>query len=107
VVRWIGPTNTAGGIADVYLDATKVATVGTYSQAGKNYQQVLYSDTNLPSGQHTLDVVVTGQKNPASTADTVVVDAIDLHAADDAPVGTVQRRGITVDRPGTYTIKIT
>jgi hypothetical protein len=46
---------------------------------------VLYSDTNPPDGQHTLDVVVTGQENPASTADTVVVDALDLHGTDDAP----------------------
>jgi hypothetical protein len=48
-VRWIGPTNTDGGIADVYLDGAKVATVDTYSQAGKNFQQGLYSDTNRPT----------------------------------------------------------
>lgn len=106
-VRWIGPTNTNGGIADVYVDATKVATVDTYAPNGKNYQQVLYSDTNLTAGQHTLDIVVTGEKNAASTADTVVVDAIDLHGVDEASVGTVQLSGITVDRPGTYTVKLT
>jgi hypothetical protein len=85
-VRWIGPTNTDGGIADVYLDGAKVATVDTYSQAGKNFQEGLYRDTNPTDGQHTLDVVVTGQENPATTADTVVVDALDLHGTDDAPV---------------------
>jgi hypothetical protein len=100
------PTPTAASPTSTST-AQKVATVDTYSQAGKNFQEGLYSDTNPPDGQHTLDVVVTRQENPASTADTVVVDALDLHGTDDAPVGAVQLRGITVDRPGSYPVKIT
>jgi hypothetical protein len=106
-VRWIGPTNTNGGIADVYLDGNKVATVDTYNAAGKNFQQVLYGASGLADGPHSLRIVATGTKNPASSATTIVVDAIDLHAADDAPVGSVTLNGLTVDRPGTYTVKIT
>ncbi|HTT50445.1 MAG TPA: hypothetical protein VMH35_03465 [Streptosporangiaceae bacterium] len=80
-VQWIGPKNTNGGIADVYLDGTQVATVDTYSPAGKLFQQVLYSTTGLPSGSHTLTITVSGTQNPASSADTVVVDAINVPTA--------------------------
>ncbi len=77
-VRWIGPTNTNGGIANVLIDGTKVATVDTYSPGGKQVQQVLFQTTGLAAGSHTLEIDVTGQKNSASSSATVVVDAIDV-----------------------------
>jgi len=80
-VQWIGPKNTNGGIAAVYLDGNPVASVDTYSPAGKLFQQVLYSATGLATGNHTLEIVVTGTKNAASSADTVVVDAINVPTA--------------------------
>jgi len=80
-VQWIGPKNNNGGIADVYIDGTQVATVDTYSPAGKLFQQVLFSDTGLSAGSHTLQIVDSGQQNPASSADTVVVDAINVPTA--------------------------
>ncbi|HEY2430647.1 MAG TPA: beta-galactosidase domain 3-containing protein, partial [Acidimicrobiales bacterium] len=80
-VQWIGPKNNNGGIADVYIDGTQVGTVDTYSPAGKLFQQVLFSDTSLSAGSHTLQIVVSGQQNPASSADTVVVDAINVPTA--------------------------
>jgi beta-galactosidase GanA len=80
-VQWIGPENTNGGIADVYIDGNQVATVDTYSPAGKLFQQVLYSTTGLAAGSHTLTITVSGQKNPGSSADTVVIDAINVPTA--------------------------
>ena len=80
-VQWIGPKNTNGGIADVYLDGSLAATVDTYSPAGKLFQQVLFSKTGLTAGSHTLEIVVTGTENPASSADTVVIDAINVPTA--------------------------
>jgi beta-galactosidase GanA len=80
-VQWIGPKNTNGGIAAVYIDGTQAATVDTYAAAGKEFQQVLYSATGLPAGSHTLKIVVTGQKDAASSADTVVIDAINVPTA--------------------------
>ncbi|HWC81196.1 MAG TPA: beta-galactosidase, partial [Pseudonocardiaceae bacterium] len=80
-VQWIGPKNNNGGIADVSLDGQQVATVDTYAAAGKEFQQVLYSTTGLAAGSHTLTISVSGQQNPASTADTVVVDAINVPTA--------------------------
>jgi len=80
-VQWIGPKNTNGGIADVYLDGSLAATVDTYSPAGKLFQQVLFSKTGLTAGSHTLEIVVTGTDNSASSADTVVIDAINVPTA--------------------------
>ena len=61
-VQWIGPKNTNGGIADVYLDGSLAATVDTYSPAGKEFQQVLFSQTGLTAGSHTLTIMVTGTR---------------------------------------------
>ncbi len=80
-VEWIGPKNNNGGIAAVYIDGSQAATVDTYAAAGKQFQQLLFNATGLAAGTHTLEIVVTGQKNPASSADTVVVDAINVPAA--------------------------
>jgi beta-galactosidase GanA len=80
-VQWIGPKNTNGGIAAVSIDGKQVATVDTYAAAGKEYQQVLYGTTGLAAGAHTLTITVTGNQNPAATAATVVVDAINVPTA--------------------------
>jgi beta-galactosidase GanA len=80
-IDWIGPKNTNGGIADVYIDGSLAGTVDTYASAGKEFQQVLFDQTGLPSGSHTLQIAVTGSKNAASSSDTVVVDAINVPTA--------------------------
>jgi beta-galactosidase GanA len=80
-VQWIGPKNTNGGIATVSVDGGTPANVDTYAPGGKQFQQVLFSDTGLPAGTHTLTITVTGNKDSASSADTVVVDAINVPTA--------------------------
>ena len=80
-VQWIGPKNNNGGIADVSIDGTQVATVDTYAAAGKEFQQVLFSQTGLSAGSHTLTITATGNQNAASSADTVVIDAINVPTA--------------------------
>jgi beta-galactosidase GanA len=80
-VQWIGPKNTNGGIADVYIDGTLAGTVDTYAAAGKEFQQVLFSHTGLAPGTHTLEIVASGLQNPASSSDTVVIDAINVPTA--------------------------
>lgn len=79
-VRWISSKDSNHGIANVYLDGAQVATVDTYA-SNKQFQVPLYSNTNLPSGTHTLKIVVSGQKNPSSADTFIVVDAIDLPPA--------------------------
>jgi beta-galactosidase GanA len=80
-VQWIGPKNTNGGIADVSIDGRQVATVDTYTPAGKQFQQVLFSTSGLPDGTHTLTITVTGQEDAASSSDLVDIDAINVPTA--------------------------
>jgi beta-galactosidase GanA len=79
-VQWIAPTANNHGIADVYLDGNKVATVDGYS-SGTDFQQVLYSASGLANTTHTLKIVVTGQKNPSSGGTFVSIDAINVPTA--------------------------
>ncbi|HTI24392.1 MAG TPA: beta-galactosidase, partial [Kutzneria sp.] len=79
-IRWITSKDGNHGIADVYLDGTKVSTVDLYS-ATKQNQLTGYEVRGLADGPHTLKIVVTGQKNPAATGAFVVVDAVDLLSA--------------------------
>jgi beta-galactosidase GanA len=76
-IRWIASKAGNHGLADVYLDGAKVATVDGYASGTMN-QQVQYSANNLEPGAHTLKIVVTGQKNPAASGTFVSVDAIDV-----------------------------
>lgn len=76
-VRWIGALADALGIANVYLDDVLVSTVDQYS-AVPFLQQELYAVENLTLGTHEIRVVVTGERNPASLADWVLVDAFDV-----------------------------
>ena len=88
-VQWIAPNASNHGIADVYLDGNQVATVDGYSP-GSEFQQVLYSVSGLTDTSHTLKIVVSGQKNPASGGTYVSIDAINVptaaQAADYYPV---------------------
>ncbi|HEU5156740.1 MAG TPA: beta-galactosidase [Streptosporangiaceae bacterium] len=78
-VRWISSYDANHGIADVFLDGTKVATVDGYG-ASKQFQQVFYAASGLADGPHTLRIVATGTANPAASGTFVVVDAIDVPA---------------------------
>jgi beta-galactosidase GanA len=80
-VQWIGPKNTNGGIAAVSIDGGTPADVDTYDAYGKEFQQVLFSASGLSPGTHTLTITVTGTQDPAASADTVVVDAINVPTA--------------------------
>lgn len=79
-VRWISGLDSNHGIADVYLDGTKVATVDTYGPS-KSSQTVAYTASGLAAGEHVLRIVATGTSNAAANGTFVVVDAIDLPSA--------------------------
>jgi len=76
-VRWISSYDSNHGIADVYLDGAKVATVDGYG-ASKATQQVFYAADGLANTTHTVRIVVTGQQNPSASGRFVVIDAIDV-----------------------------
>ncbi|TQJ92178.1 beta-galactosidase [Streptomyces sp. SLBN-31] len=77
-IRWIGSKTDNHGYADVYLDGTKIATV---DDSGGENQAVLFQKTGLPSGAHTLKIVVAGKHGSGSTDDYVSIDAIDVPMA--------------------------
>jgi hypothetical protein len=79
-VSWIGPRTTNYGIADVYIDSVKVATVDCYraNLATQGWREVVWTSGVLSAGAHTLVIRPTGTKHPSATAANVVVDAIDV-----------------------------
>src|SRR5438874_2217517 len=81
-IRWISSRDPSRGIADVYLDGAKLATVDGYAPS-KDFHQTFYAASGLADGPHTLQIVVTGTKNPAASKTAVAVDAIDLPAPPD------------------------
>ncbi|MBB3326704.1 fibronectin type III domain-containing protein [Microlunatus antarcticus] len=80
-IRWVTRKNSYSGMADVYLDGVKKATVDLYSSTTKT-QQVAYEVTGLPESAHTIRVVRTGTKNAGSSSTNIQLDAFvapDVH----------------------------
>ncbi|MBM9510390.1 beta-galactosidase [Actinacidiphila acididurans] len=92
-VKWISNLDGNHGIADVYLDGTKVSTVDLYG-ATKQNQYVAYRASGLSDGPHTLRIQVTGNRNSAASGTFVTIDAIDVAngTAAAAPVYTVPQQ---------------
>lgn len=74
-VRWISRTGPKAGIAEVYIDGTRVAQVDRYASANQ-YQKVAWQTSSLSAGTHRIDIRWTGQKNPASGGSSITVDSI-------------------------------
>ncbi|MFD0524474.1 beta-galactosidase [Paractinoplanes durhamensis] len=94
-IRWIGSKTSNHGLADVYVDDVKQATVDA---SGGAAQAVLFQATGLADAPHSLKIVVTGTHASGSTDNFVAVDAIDLPPA----VATTEPVYSTVpQKPGT------
>jgi hypothetical protein len=76
-VKYITYRDEWSGIANVQVDGTTVATVDLY-RTPFQAQAVMHTVTGLAPGAHTLSVVVTGTRNPASGGSWVFVDAFDV-----------------------------
>jgi hypothetical protein len=78
-VQWIAYRDSGSGIANVYIDGARTATVDTWSPAIQS-QAVVYSVDNLqpPNGTHSITIEVTGTHNAASTGSWVWVDAFQV-----------------------------
>ena len=72
-VSWKTQKLSDGGITDVYLDGTKVATFDGYS-ATPQYNVTGYTKSGLASATHTLKLVVTGRKNANSSNTYTEID---------------------------------
>lgn len=76
-VMWIASRDNRLGKADVYIDGSYQKTVDLYSPT-IIHQEVVYSNLALSSGNHSISIVVKGEKNPSATNAYVDIDAIDV-----------------------------
>jgi len=75
-VSWISFKGTFGGIAQVLLDGTLVATVDTFATSDQP-QAVVFTASGLPAGSHILTIKVTGTSSTGGGT-FIVVDAFDV-----------------------------
>jgi len=88
-ISWIGPKQSMYGMADVYVDGTKVATVDCYAPASKaTLAATIWETSGLKSGEHTVSIRLTGKKNAASTGYVVVMDTFDTGTTELAETAT-------------------
>lgn len=84
-IRWIGPKQPNYGMADVYIDNVKVATVDCYAPAGAaTTSAVLFESDGLAAGQHVISIRLTGAKNASSSGYIVVLDNFEVIGDDTA-----------------------
>jgi hypothetical protein len=76
-VRWIGFPCERCGVAELFIDGVRAATVDTFSTNRPASSQVMYTSPRLTMGTHTLAIEVTGTANTASAGALVAVDAIE------------------------------
>ncbi len=78
-VRWIGPKNNNRAKANVYIDDVWQITIDPYN-ATLQSQMVLYENTTLPNGPHTIKIENTHTKNASSTDYYNAIDAFEFFA---------------------------
>jgi len=81
-VGLVGGTGTGNGIAAIYIDGSFVGNADQYGQGGP---RVWWKTSGLAPGEHSLRVVHTGLKNPASYAYKVLIDAIEVSSPSGQP----------------------
>ncbi len=77
-VAYVASLENNRGIAEVYLDGEYRGRFDLYS-AGAVRQDPVFADNDLEYGEHTIRVVVTGEKNPLAAGAYVDVDAFEIH----------------------------
>ena len=85
--RWLSRTTDSSGIADVSIDGGPAVAVDRYSPTDE-YQVPVFEKDGLGQGRHTVTVSFTGEKNPRSSGENLIVDAFVL-SADGLAVGGV------------------
>ncbi|MGG7213265.1 alpha-L-fucosidase [Clostridium nigeriense] len=69
----IGTFDPGHGIMEVWVDGKKVSDVDTYN-AKRSISQILYETDDLDYGQHTLKIVIKGEKNASSSGAFIGLD---------------------------------
>lgn len=89
-IRWYGPRQPSYGKAEVYLDGSLMDAVDCYaSVTDKAQDAMIWEVSDLAEGPHTMEVRLTGDKNPASSGSIVVFDRFEVDGSQ--PYGGGQR----------------
>ncbi len=94
---WIGMKGTTGGVADVYLDDVKTATVNL-SAAQAQYKVNLWTSGTLPDGAHTVKIV---RSASCPAGKYVNLDAVDIWGVISVPPVT----SVRLEQPDTRITK--
>jgi hypothetical protein len=101
-VRWIGPKQPSYGMADVYIDGVKKATVDCYAAAG-SLSETLFESAVLANTYHVLEIRLTGAKNAASSGNVVVLDRFEVEGVAPSGVGSrLNEQGAYATFTGTW-----
>ena len=85
-VRLIGRADSAGAVADIYLDNTKqMVGIDCWIPSAARHQQVLCSRNGFFNGPHELEIVVRGEKDSYANGANIYVDAVQFSAASAGP----------------------
>jgi hypothetical protein len=76
-VQWIGVADQWSGIANIFLDGVFKAEVDTFASPART-KTVLYSATDLSSGNHMLTIEVAGRRSAQSAQNWIWIDAFDI-----------------------------
>lgn len=74
-VEWMGPKATSYGRAEVYLDGVKQGDLSQYAPTTM-LDQSIWKAEGLENGLHTLTIRALGTREPASSGNIIVVDAL-------------------------------
>lgn len=83
-VRWIATKGPNYGLAEVWIDGSKAATVDLYSTT-RAYQQAVFRKDGLPYRRHTIVIKPLGTKRTASTGTYVSLDAVVMNGTPVVP----------------------
>lgn len=79
-VEIVAPKGPSGGIAEIRLDGSRVATASLYASVPTTGTAV-WQSASLAPGSHEVSVIVTGDREPASGGISVSVDRFDIAGA--------------------------
>ena len=91
------------GMADVYVDGEKVATIDNYKSGSTEFYNSLYSSEKLTLGEHHVKVVGAGNRNSSSSSYRMQVDYAIAKTSASVVFTSLNPDIATVDQSGTVT----
>ena len=103
---WIvGTFDPSHGIMEVWIDDEKVSEVDTYKPI-RSVSQIIYSTDDLEYGEHTVKVVVKGEKNSSSRGNAIGLDCAYYLNNNGAGMFEIEEDNYTVNEGDTKEINI-